>query len=109
MDNQLVYYGLIMVAFIGSLLLYFKIARRFAIIDKPNERSSHTTSTIRGGGIIFLVAALAVLLRHYNDFLLPVIGLVVMGSISFLDDIFSLSSLMRVSFHFLSVTLLFHW
>ena len=32
-----------------------------------------------------------------------------MGSISFLDDIFSLSSLMRVSFHFLSVTLLFHY
>lgn len=109
MGNQIVYYGLVMVVFIGSMLLYFKIAKRFAIIDKPNERSSHKAITIRGGGIIFLVAAFAVLLRHYNDFLLPVIGLVVMGSISFLDDIFNLSSLMRVSFHFIAVTLLFHY
>ena len=38
--------------------LYFKIAIKFKIIDKPNERSSHTKSTIRGGGIIFPISLL---------------------------------------------------
>lgn len=32
---------------------YFKIANRFNIIDKPNERSSHSSIVLRGGGIIF--------------------------------------------------------
>jgi len=38
------------------MLLYFKIADRFNIIDKPNERSSHNYITIRGGGIVFWLA-----------------------------------------------------
>lgn len=36
-------------------LLYFRIADHFNIIDKPNLRSSHTSVTLRGGGIIFLL------------------------------------------------------
>ena len=38
-------------------LVYFRIADRFNIIDRPNERSSHTTVVLRGGGIIFLIGA----------------------------------------------------
>ena len=37
-------------------LLYFRIADKFNIIDKPNERSSHTKIVLRGGGIIFTIA-----------------------------------------------------
>ena len=37
-------------------LLYFRVADRFNIIDKPNERSSHSSIVLRGGGIIFLFA-----------------------------------------------------
>jgi UDP-N-acetylmuramyl pentapeptide phosphotransferase/UDP-N-acetylglucosamine-1-phosphate transferase len=44
--------------FIGIELLYFKIADYYNIIDKPNSRSSHTSITLRGGGIIFLIAIL---------------------------------------------------
>ena len=29
--------------------IYFRIADRFNIIDKPNERSSHKSITLRGG------------------------------------------------------------
>ena len=29
--------------------VYFRIADRFNIIDKPNERSSHKSITLRGG------------------------------------------------------------
>ena len=39
-------------------LLYFRIADKFNIIDKPNHRSSHTQITLRGGGIIFPIAFL---------------------------------------------------
>ncbi|GAL76269.1 undecaprenyl-phosphate N-acetylglucosaminyl 1-phosphate transferase [Nonlabens ulvanivorans] len=38
--------------------IYYKLADRFNIIDKPNHRSSHTQITIRGGGIIFYIALL---------------------------------------------------
>ena len=40
------------------MLLYFKVADRFNIIDKPNQRSSHTEITLRGGGVIFWFSAL---------------------------------------------------
>ena len=33
-------------------LAYFKIADKCNIIDKPNERSSHSTIVLRGGGDI---------------------------------------------------------
>ena len=35
-------------------IVYFRIADRFNIIDKPNERSSHTKAVLRGGDIIFV-------------------------------------------------------
>ena len=40
------------------ILLYFRIANHYNIIDKPNERSSHSDTTIRGGGIIFLLSVI---------------------------------------------------
>ncbi|MEP6929372.1 MAG: UDP-GlcNAc--UDP-phosphate GlcNAc-1-phosphate transferase, partial [Flavobacterium sp.] len=36
------------------MLIYFRVADHYNIIDHPNERSSHTEVTIRGGGVIFL-------------------------------------------------------
>lgn len=52
-------YLLIAVLLFGLELLYFRVADRFDIIDRPNERSSHTRITLRGGGIIFYLAAAA--------------------------------------------------
>jgi UDP-N-acetylmuramyl pentapeptide phosphotransferase/UDP-N-acetylglucosamine-1-phosphate transferase len=88
------------------MMLYFKIADHFNIIDKPNERSSHNDITIRGGGIIFLFAALIVLIFH-NEYCLPMLGLFMIGTISFWDDTHTLSGKIRISFHLLAVTLLF--
>ena len=36
-------------------LVYFKVAEKLNIIDKPNARSSHSLVVLRGGGIIFLL------------------------------------------------------
>lgn len=87
-------------------LLYFKIANRFNIIDKPNERSSHTSITLRGGGIIFYLAVLIYFV--ISDFQYPwfFLGLTLMTVISFLDDIFTLSNKFRLLVHFSAVLLM---
>lgn len=88
-------------------LMYFQIANRFQIIDKPNERSSHSTIVLRGGGIIFLFGAWlwsAFFGFHYPWFLL---GLTILCSISFIDDIHSLPYSIRLVAQFIAVILLF--
>ena len=49
------YYLIILVLLFLAELFYFRIADKCNIIDKPNERSSHTRITLRGGGIIFIL------------------------------------------------------
>lgn len=49
----MLYYLVVFVVLLGVELLYFRVAGYFNIIDKPNERSSHTRITLRGGGIVF--------------------------------------------------------
>lgn len=88
-------------------LFYFRIADRFNIIDKPNARSLHNQITIRGGGIIFLVAVLLHFI--YSNFQYPFffLGLSAVTIISFLDDIFTLPNRYRLPFQFLAIILIF--
>lgn len=88
-------------------LAYFKIADYFNIIDKPNERSSHTRITLRGGGIIFYFGALVYfILSGWHDpwFFL---GLTLISIISFVDDVRSVSQGIRLVFHFAAMLMLF--
>jgi UDP-N-acetylmuramyl pentapeptide phosphotransferase/UDP-N-acetylglucosamine-1-phosphate transferase len=101
-------YLILFIVFTGALLLYFRIADRFNIIDKPNERSSHSSVTIRGGGVVFLIAALVALVFQ-PAFWLPVTGTLVIGIISFVDDILTLPNRVRIVFHVIAVTLLFQY
>lgn len=89
-------------------LLYFRVADHFNIIDKPNHRSSHTTVTLRGGGIIFSLSLLLYPLwfgLQYEYFLL---GLLAIAFISFMDDIKPVSNKIRIVFHLLAVALMFY-
>ena len=52
-----------------SIQLYFIIAKHFKIIDKPNERSSHSIGTFTGGGIIFPIALVCWLLNDNFEYL----------------------------------------
>jgi UDP-GlcNAc:undecaprenyl-phosphate GlcNAc-1-phosphate transferase len=88
-------------------LLYFKIADHYNIIDHPNERSSHSVVTIRGGGIIFCLAAILFYFIFGFEYSFFIIGLVLIAAISFLDDILTLNSKIRLSIHLLAVLLLF--
>src|SRR5690606_3159136 len=87
-------------------LLYFKVADKYNIIDKPNLRSSHTSITLRGGGIIFYFGAIAYFI--YSGYQYPwfFLGLTLMTLISFLDDILTLSNKVRLLIHFGSVLLM---
>lgn len=99
-------YLVITISFFLFIILYFRIADHYNIIDHPNERSSHSEITIRGGGIIFLFAAIAIAIL-YPIYWLPVTGILIIGIISFLDDTLTLSSKLRLLFHLLAVTIMF--
>ncbi|MFA4870272.1 MAG: glycosyltransferase family 4 protein [Pedobacter sp.] len=88
------------------MMLYFKLADHYNIIDKPNERSSHAEVTIRGGGVIFLIAVICSLILH-PEFWMPILGMLIIGIISFIDDRITLSNKIRIFFHLTAVTLLF--
>lgn len=89
-------------------LIYFKLADYFNIIDKPNARSSHTSVTLRGGGIIFCLAAIIFFFFFGFQYVYFILGLVLISFISFLDDILTLNNKIRLSVHFISVMLMFY-
>lgn len=88
------------------MILYFKIADHYNIIDKPNERSSHSEITIRGGGVLFLLALTIAAVLH-RDYWVVMLGVLAIGAISFIDDRITLSNKLRLIVHLMSVTLLF--
>ena len=89
-------------------LLYFKIADRYNIVDKPNHRSAHTEITLRGGGIIFWFAALLYFAQHLQNNYFFFTGITLVSLVSFWDDIQSLSNKIRISVHFLAISLIFY-
>ena len=100
-------YCIIAVLLVLSELVYFKIADHFNIIDKPNERSSHTRVVIRGGGVIFLLG-LWIWSAFYGfqyPWLLAAVTLA--AGVSFVDDIHSLPDSVRLVIQFTAMGLMF--
>lgn len=89
-------------------LAYFRIADRFNIIDKPNLRSSHTSVVLRGGGIIFLLAVW--LYAAFFGLTYPwfILGLTLVGIVSFVDDVHSLPDSVRLVVQFVAMFLMFY-
>lgn len=111
-------YLLILIILFVLLLVYFKIADKYNIIDKPNHRSAHTEITLRGGGIIYPISFIIFVidqlingnnLQKPHNFLIFGLGFLLICVISFLDDIMDLSRKLRITFHFVSVTLLLYF
>ena len=104
-------------------ILYFRIADKFNIIDKPNERSSHSSIVLRGGGVIFSLSMLAwvVMMAVQGNWTvgegyLPFLcGLTIVAVVSFVDDIRSLPDSVRLVAQFAAMALMFwsmdiiHW
>lgn len=104
------YYFIVLVSLLSAELLYFYIAYKFKIMDQPNKRSSHKQVVIRGGGIIFYLGALFFFVT--NQFRYPwfLLGLTMVTTISFWDDIRSVSQNVRLSIHFIALSLMvYQW
>jgi UDP-N-acetylmuramyl pentapeptide phosphotransferase/UDP-N-acetylglucosamine-1-phosphate transferase len=89
------------------ILFYFRLAVQFKIIDRPNQRSSHSRITIRGGGIIFPIALLLQALFSRFEYPLFTSGLLLISTVSFYDDLRPLSNKIRLLIHLIAVSLLF--
>lgn len=104
-------YVIVFIALFLFELIYLKIAEKCEIIDNPNHRSAHISPTIRGGGIILIPAILFFLLlfsnqmSHYIGFCLAVL---LLATISFIDDLKTLTSKIRIAIHLISFTIIFY-
>lgn len=101
-------YFLIFILLLLAELVYFRIADKYNIIDKPNQRSSHSTIVLRGGGIIFLIGVWvwsAFFGFHYPWFLA---GLTLVAGVSFVDDIRSLPDSVRLVAQFAAAAMAFY-
>jgi UDP-N-acetylmuramyl pentapeptide phosphotransferase/UDP-N-acetylglucosamine-1-phosphate transferase len=87
--------------------VYLKVAATYKITDTPNERSSHTKITIRGGGIIFPIAL--GFFFFLNDYQYPYlfIGVSLIALLSFIDDLKPLPPGLRLPFQFIAAVLVF--
>ena len=111
--NIWITYLIIAAILVVAELVYFKIADNCNIIDKPNERSSHSTIVLRGGGIIFSLSMIVwavMMVVKGNDITtyLPFLcGLVLICGISFWDDVHSLPDSLRMAVQIISILLMF--
>lgn len=119
--NTYITYGIIFVILLALELMYFKVADRFNIIDKPNERSSHSSIVLRGGGIIFVLSTLVWAgacaigcgdgmgdMEAVVAYLPFLAGLVLITGVSFVDDIRSLPDSVRLVAQFVAMFLMFY-
>ena len=106
--NIWITYGIIAVILVIAELVYFKIADKCNIIDKPNARSSHTKVVIRGGGIIYILG-MWLYAAFFGAELWPfLVGLTLVAGISFVDDIHSLPDSVRLVVQFVAMGLMFY-
>ena len=101
-------YLIIFVLLLAAELVYFRIADKFNIIDKPNERSSHSTIVLRGGGIIFLIGAWVWSAFFGFDYPWFLAGLTLVAGVSFVDDIRSLPDSVRLVAQFAAAAMAFY-
>lgn len=101
------YIIIIILLFIAELI-YFRIADKCNIIDKPNERSSHATITLRGGGIIFLIGVWVWSTCFGFQYPWFLVGLTLVAGVSLVDDIHSLPDSVRLVIQFLAAAMAFY-
>ena len=108
-------YLVIFVVLLAAEIIYFSVADKFNIIDKPNQRSSHTKIVLRGGGIIFTIGLWIWSIVYGFDYPWMLAGVTLAAGISFVDDIHSLPDSLRLVVQFVAMLMVFqevgllHW
>ena len=95
---------LVFFASYAGVEIFRRWSLRRNILDVPNERSSHTQPTVRGGGLVIVLFCLASY-AFYTIFIGGnfqigyLIGAVLIAFISWLDDLYSVSFVWRFLVH----------
>ena len=117
--NKYLLYGLITILLFALEVIYFRLAARFNIIDKPNQRSSHSSIVLRGGGIIFLLGLwiwlafaaagwIPSLNLEIGDYIWFLLAVTLVAGVSFIDDIHSLPDSVRLVAQFGAMLMMFY-
>lgn len=103
--NIYITYAIIFAVILALELLYFRIADRCNIVDRPNNRSSHSSVVLRGGGIIFLLGMW--IWSAFFGFQYPwaLVGVTLIAGVSFVDDVHSLPDSVRLVAQFVAMGL----
>ena len=101
-------YGIIALLLLIAELIYFKIADKCNIIDKPNQRSSHSRIVLRGGGIIFMIALWIWSIVFGFQYPWLLLGVTMAAGLSFVDDIHSLPDSLRLIVQLVSTLLILY-
>ncbi|MYM62851.1 glycosyltransferase family 4 protein [Pseudomaricurvus sp. HS19] len=105
----LILFLLLTVASYGLTWLFLLYARHRGVIDTPNERSSHSIPTPRGGGISIIIGFIAIYLLTANREWIPqapawalLLGGLPVALIGLLDDHHPVSNRIRLAVHLLA-------
>ncbi|MDR0977242.1 MAG: glycosyltransferase family 4 protein [Prevotellaceae bacterium] len=89
-------------------IIYFRIAHHYNIIDRPNERSSHTRVTLRGGGVVFYLGALLHFVSSGGTYPWFMLALTMVTVMSFADDVHTRSRGLRFMVQLVAMLLMFY-
>lgn len=101
-------YLIVFLSLLLAGLIYYRMAKQFGIVDRPNQRSSHSRVTVRGGGILFPLAVVFWWMSHDFPHTWMVLGMVLISVVSFLDDMYEMSRKLRFGIQFLGLSMAFH-
>ena len=101
-------YIIIFVLLLLAELVYFRIADKYNIIDKPNQRSSHSSIVLRGGGLVFLIGVWVWSAFFGFEYPWFLAGVTLIAGVSFVDDIRSLPDSVRLVAQFAAAAMAFY-
>ena len=102
------YYIITIVALLAFELLYFWVAKRLHIVDRPNERSSHHRVALLGAGILFYFAILFYSCTHGFPYPRFLIGATLLAVVCYADDLRPLPSWLRMLVQVVAVVVMMY-
>jgi Fuc2NAc and GlcNAc transferase len=107
---EFIYYILAFILTFFGVELFRRWGLKRQILDIPNERSSHSAPTPRGGGIIFVGVCLGfyIIWNLKYGIWSYIFGAILLAAISWIDDLKSVPSILRFAVHFISAGLIIY-
>ncbi|MCK5697243.1 MAG: glycosyltransferase family 4 protein [Gammaproteobacteria bacterium] len=113
MDISLLFFSFVLSITLTGMVRWFAVKNN--IIDTPNERSSHSIPTPRGGGLAIVISFYSILIILFIQQSIPLpifiglLGLLCVAVIGFIDDHNHISARYRLVVHFASAVWICFW